>query len=47
DDMEQLGPVRVKDVSDAQHAIVELAKDLASRNEIAIGRSDGEDELIY
>ena len=47
DDMEQLGPVRVKDVSDAQHAIVELAKELAAKNEIAIAKSGSEDELIY
>jgi flagellar motor switch protein FliG len=48
DDMDQMGPVRVKDVSDAQSAIVELAKDLAARAEIVIARKGGEDdELIY
>jgi flagellar motor switch protein FliG len=48
DDMEQMGPVRVKDVSDAQSAIVELAKDLAARAEIVLARKGGqEDELIY
>jgi flagellar motor switch protein FliG len=48
DDMEQMGPVRVKDVSEAQSAIVELAKDLAARSEIVIARKAGEeDELIY
>ncbi|MBI1246007.1 MAG: flagellar motor switch protein FliG [Alphaproteobacteria bacterium] len=48
DDMAALGPVRVKDVADAQHAIVELAKQLADRNEIALTRGDsGSDELIY
>jgi flagellar motor switch protein FliG len=47
DDMEQLGPVRVKDVAEAQGAIVDLAKDLAARNEIAILKQGGEDELIY
>jgi flagellar motor switch protein FliG len=48
DDMDQMGPVRVKDVSDAQSAIVELAKDLAARAEIVIARKSGEDdELIY
>jgi flagellar motor switch protein FliG len=47
DDMEQLGPVRVKDVSDAQHAIIELAKDLAAKNEISIARGGDADELIY
>ena len=47
DDMEQLGPVRVKDVAEAQGAIVDLAKDLAAKNEIAILKSGGEDELIY
>jgi len=46
--MDQRGPVRVTDVSDAQSAIVELAKDLAARAEIVIARKSGEDdELIY
>jgi flagellar motor switch protein FliG len=39
--------VRVKDVSDAQHAIIELAKDLAAKNEISIARGGDADELIY
>ncbi|MFM8800938.1 MAG: flagellar motor switch protein FliG [Tagaea sp.] len=48
DDMDQMGPVRVKDVSDAQGAIVELAKELAARNELVLARKGGEDdELIY
>jgi flagellar motor switch protein FliG len=48
DDMEQMGPVRMKDVSEAQSAIVELAKDLAARAEIVLARKGGEeDELIY
>jgi len=37
DDMVALGPVRIKDVEEAQAAISNLAKDLASRGEIDIG----------
>lgn len=48
DDMEQMGPVRVKDVSEAQSSVVETAKDLAAREEINLARkAGGDDELIY
>ncbi len=46
-DMEVLGPVRLKDVDEAQMAMVNTAKDLAARGEIVINKSRGEDELIY
>lgn len=36
EDIEALGPVRVRDVEEAQVAIVAIAKDLAQRGEIAI-----------
>lgn len=48
EDMESLGPVRLKDVDEAQSEIVNAAKELAARGELVIsqGESD-EDELIY
>ncbi len=47
DDMEAMGPVRLKDVDEAQSLMVSLAKDLAAKGEIVISKSRGEDELIY
>jgi flagellar motor switch protein FliG len=45
--MAALGPVRLRDVDDAQALLVNLAKDLAAKGEILISKSRGEDELIY
>jgi flagellar motor switch protein FliG len=46
DDMEGLGPVRLRDVDDAQAGIVALAKELSAQGQIEI--STGKDEeLIY
>ncbi|GLK76324.1 flagellar motor switch protein FliG [Methylopila jiangsuensis] len=47
DDMEAMGPVRLKEVDEAQAALVSLTKDLAARGEIRISKSKGEDELVY
>ena len=47
EDMEALGPVRLKDVDEAQMAIVAVAKDLAARGEIVIASDSGEDQLVY
>lgn len=47
EDMEALGPVRIKDVDEAQAAIVKQAKDLASKEIIVISSNDEEDEIIY
>ena len=47
EDMASMGPVRLKDVDEAQMYMVQLAKDLASRGEIVISEGKGEDELIY
>jgi flagellar motor switch protein FliG len=47
EDMEALGPVRLKDVDDAQLRMVNTAKDLANKGEIMIASKQGEDELIY
>ena len=47
DEMQAMGPVRLKDVDDAQMNMVQLAKDLAARGEIIISEGKGEDELVY
>ncbi len=46
EDMESMGPVRVRDVDQAQMAIVQVAKDLANKGEIMLAGSKSDDELI-
>jgi flagellar motor switch protein FliG len=45
EDMEALGPVRVRDVDEAQGTIVQLAKELAAQGQIEIN-NDKDDEVI-
>ena len=47
EDMESMGPVRLKDVDNAQMAMVQVAKDLAAKGEIMLVGQGGDDELIY
>src|SRR5215510_6845424 len=47
DDMQAMGPVRLRDVDEAQSLLVNLAKDLAARGEIMITKSRGDEELVY
>ena len=47
EDMESMGPVRLKDVDEAQMAMVNVAKDLAAKGEIMLAGNKGEDELVY
>ena len=47
DEMTGLGPVRLKEVDDAQQKMVLLTKDLAARGEIMISKNRAEDELVY
>ena len=47
DDMGAMGPVRLRDVDEAQAQLVNLAKDLAAKGEIMISKSRGDEELIY
>ena len=47
EDMETMGPVRLKDVDQAQMAMVQVAKDLAAKGEIMLAGAGGDDELIY
>jgi flagellar motor switch protein FliG len=47
EDMAAMGPVRLRDVEEAQQYMVMLAKDLAAKGELVIADGRGEDELIY
>ncbi|MBB4301228.1 flagellar motor switch protein FliG [Rhodobium orientis] len=47
DDMDAMGPVRLRDVDDAQAGMVAVAKDLAASGEIMITKNKAEDELVY
>ncbi|TDQ84354.1 flagellar motor switch protein FliG [Dongia mobilis] len=47
EDMAAMGPVRLKDVEEAQMAMVNLAKELAAKGELVLADAKGEDELIY
>jgi flagellar motor switch protein FliG len=47
DDMGALGPVRLKEVDEAQSQLVNLAKDLAAKGEIMISKGRNDEELIY
>jgi flagellar motor switch protein FliG len=48
EDMETMGPVRLREVEQAQMAMVQAAKDLANKGEIVlIGAGGDDDELVY
>jgi len=47
EDMENMGPVRLRDVDQSQMAMVQVAKDLAAKGEIMLAGAGGDDELIY
>ena len=47
EDMEVMGPVRLKDVDEAQMAIVQVAKDLAAKGDIVIAGDSADDQLVY
>ena len=46
DDMQATGPVRLRDVNEAQTMLVNIAKDLAAKGEIQIVKSGSGEELI-
>src|ERR1700748_577611 len=47
EDMETMGPVRLREVEQAQMAMVEAAKDLGNKGEIVlVGAGGGDDELV-
>lgn len=45
--MAAMGPVRLKDVEEAQQYIITVTKDLEDRGEITVMSSNEEDEMIY
>jgi flagellar motor switch protein FliG len=47
DDMQALGPVRLRDVDESQGLLVNLAKDLAAKGEIMISKNRSDEELVY
>lgn len=47
EDMGAMGPVRLRDVDEAQMYMVQISKDMAARGEIVIASGKGEDELVY
>jgi flagellar motor switch protein FliG len=47
DDMAAMGPVRLRDVDDAQAQLVAIAKDLAAKGEIMLSKNSADDELVY
>src|SRR6202047_3081616 len=47
DEMKSIGPVRLRDVDEAQALLVNLAKDLAAKGEIMISKNRGDEELVY
>jgi flagellar motor switch protein FliG len=46
EDLAGLGPVRLRDVDEAQAAIVVMAKDLAAQGQITL-QEGREDEMVY
>ncbi len=47
EDMDAMGPVRLRDVDEAQAELVNNAKDLAAKGEIMIAEGGADDELVY
>lgn len=47
EDMEAMGPVRLRDVDDSQMQMVNVAKELAAKGEIMLADNKGDDELVY
>lgn len=46
DDMEAMGPVRLKDVDEAQGRMVATAKDMAARGEIVIAKGKADEQMV-
>jgi len=46
DDMEVMGPVRVRDVEEAQQRIVNVIRKLEDEGEIIVARGEGEDLIV-
>ena len=46
DEMAGLGPIRLKEVDEAQQRIIAIAKSLAEKGEIVIAKGGNEDDMI-
>jgi len=47
EEIEALGPVKLRDVDEAQSSIVVVAKELAAQGQIEIAEAGDDDELVY
>jgi len=47
DDMASLGPLRLKEVDEAQTTLVQMTKELADKGEIVLSKGSADDELVY
>ena len=47
DDLQSLGPLRLKEVDEAQQKMEQLTKDLADKGEIVLSKGNADDELVY
>ena len=47
EDMDAMGPVRLREVDEAQTEIVSKCKDLADVGELIVAEGDSDDELVY
>jgi flagellar motor switch protein FliG len=47
EEMADMGPIRLKDVDEAQTNIVNLARDLADKGEIMTAKHRAEEELVF
>ncbi|BCB18703.1 flagellar motor switch protein FliG [Bosea sp. ANAM02] len=47
DDIEGLGPLRLKEVDEAQTKLVQMTKELADKGEIVLSKGSADDELVY
>ncbi len=47
EDMQAMGPVRLKDVEEAQQIVISTVKDLEAKGEIKIAEAGEKDELVY
>ena len=47
EDMQSMGPVRLRDVDESQQYVIQTAKELANKGEIVIATAKDDDELVY
>ena len=47
EDIQSLGPVRMRDIEEAQQHLIAVAKDLAAKGEIVINQGGEEEEMVY